>query len=196
MNDGHPMNVPHMRNHRVAMAPCSGINKAGGPCGAHPLKGTDHCAAHPISPDSARFGSPEQAREAAKSAGRPRLPKPTDVARRLIEENVAVVLRPHFRALGHDVEVDDQGVHLVPVEGGGAKLHGTSKDGYVRVSDHDDLGAQMTASEKLQDRVWGRPKQQTEISGPDGGPLEVVPIAPDAERAAAIAKLLRDTGAI
>jgi hypothetical protein len=90
-----------------------------------------------------------------------------------VEENVAVVLRPHFRTLGHDVEVTDDGLRLVPIEGGGAKLYGTSKDGDVIVSEHDDLGAMIVSSEKLQDRIYGKSRQALEHAGPDGGPIEL-----------------------
>lgn len=53
---------------------CRGTNKAGEPCGCPPRKGTDYCSAHsPVSPGSARFGSPEQAapRRRPKRPGRP-----------------------------------------------------------------------------------------------------------------------------
>lgn len=176
---------------------CAGTNSAGDPCGAAPLKGKDHCAAHdPEAPASSRFGSPAQAREAGRLGGRPALPKPSDIARRLIEENELALQRPYWRTLGYDVRIGNNGPELVELDEGGAKLFGTSKDGLVRVSSHEDLEAMQRAAERLQDRVYGRPKQQTEISGPEGAPIEVVPIAPDPDRAATIAALLRDQGAI
>jgi hypothetical protein len=95
------------------------------------------------------------------------------VARELIERNVLALQRPYWRTLGYDVEVGPDGPYLVQIEDGGAKLH-TAFEGRVSVSRHDDLAAQMAAAEKLQDRVYGRPTQATEISGPDGGPVEVV----------------------
>jgi hypothetical protein len=95
------------------------------------------------------------------------------VARKLIEENVLALQRPYWRTLGYDVVIGDDGPELVELEEGGAKLH-TAFEGRVTVSRHEDLAAMMTAAEKLQDRVYGRPTQATEISGPDGGPVEVV----------------------
>lgn len=170
---------------------CNATAKNGEPCKAHPLKGSDYCGAHdPALPESARFGSPAQAKEAAKLAGRPPMPKPTDVMRRLVEDNAAVVLRPHFRTLGFDIEVGEDGPRLVEFEGGPAKIYGTSKDGDVRVSNYDDLGAMMAAAERLFDRVYGKPKQQTEITGGDGGPVEIVtPVTrPDAMSAGVLAQ--------
>jgi hypothetical protein len=147
---------------------CSATTRKGQPCKAPPLKGTDYCMAH----------APANVRESAGfvpdngKAGRPRLPRPTETARRLIESNQAAILRPHFRALGYEVIEGDDGLRLEPIEGGGAKLHGISqKDGRIIVSEHDDLGAHMNASDKLQDRVYGRPRQAVEVTGEDGGPV-------------------------
>lgn len=168
---------------------CTGTKKAGGPCGAPALKGTERCAAHPLDPDSPRFGSPAQAREAGKKGGRPALPKPTDVARRLIEENVTAILRPHFLALGLELHADGTTTRLE----GGATMYGESKDGVVVASNYEDLGAQIAAAEKLLDRVYGRPKQATEISGPEGGPVEIVPVK---RQSGDVVSLLKGTGVV
>lgn len=146
---------------------CAGTTKKGTPCKAGPLTGTNRCAAHPVDPDSPRFGSPAQASAAGKLGGRPPLPKPTDVARRLIEENVAAILRPHFLALGIELHDDGTTTRL----DGGALMYGESKDGDVIASSYEDLAAQMEAAEKLLNRVYGRPKQAVEMSGPEGGPV-------------------------
>jgi hypothetical protein len=146
---------------------CTGTSKSGKPCGAPPLKGTDRCSAHPLDPASPRFGSPAQASAAGRLGGRPRLPRPTEVAQRLIEENVTAILRPHFLALGIELHQDGTTTRLE----GGALMYGESKDGVVVASRYEDLAAQMEAAEKLLNRVYGRPKQQTEVSGPDGGPV-------------------------
>jgi hypothetical protein len=149
--------------------PCSGTTRKGEPCKANPLKGTDRCLAH----------SDAKTRESVGfvadngKAGRPKLPRPAETARRLIEANQAAVLRPHFRVLGYDVVETPDGLELAPLDGGGAKVYGTEqRTGRVVVSEYDDLGAHVTASEKLQDRVYGRPKQATEITGPEGGPVQ------------------------
>jgi hypothetical protein len=177
---------------------CEGLNACDEPCGAAPLKpGTiiadvnvtgRWCRQHDQDlPDSARIGG------AQPGAGRPRQQRPSEVAQRLIEDNVAVVLGPHFRALGFDVVQAEEGLALTPIAEGGAKLHGTSKDGLVRASEHDDIGAQIAASEKLQDRIYGRPKQSQEISGPEGGPVRTLPMEPpdpDGTRSAKVAEII------
>lgn len=154
---------------------CKGTSKrTGKQCKAAPMKDSDYCSAHNTNlPDSARFGSLEQAREAAQLAGRPPKPKPSEIARELVEEHVEVTLRPHFNALGYEIVLDENGAHLQEKPNGGVKLYGESKDGYINVSEHDDLGAMIGAAEKLLDRVYGRPKQVSEVSGPDGAPVQV-----------------------
>ena len=154
---------------------CTGTKVDGRPCGAWALKGSERCSAHPLDPGSARFhfGSPEQAREAGRKGGRPRLPTPTEVARELVEANIVAILKPHFAVLGYQVEVGEEGVALVPLEGGGAKLFGESRDGVIQASEYEDLGAQIAAADKLLDRIYGRPKQAAEISGPNGQPIGV-----------------------
>ncbi len=169
---------------------CQGKTKAGKPCRAVPLKkgtviegvaaGGKHCRQHdPKLPDSARIGG------AQKGAGRPRNPKPTEIMRRLVEEHVEVVLAPHFRTLGYDVARNDKTGELEIVEApnGGAKIFGESKEGDINFTDVDDLGAHIAAAEKLLDRIYGRPKQSTELTGADGGPVELVPVSRDKARA-------------
>jgi hypothetical protein len=51
------------------------------------------------------------------------------------------------------------------------------------MTDYDDLGAQMAAAEKLRDRVFGRPKQTTEVTGPGGGKIEVDVLADEVKDA-------------
>lgn len=181
---------------------CKGKTKKGTACKATPLRpGTviegvtvkgKHCRAHdPTLPDSARFGSYAQAKEAAKLAGRPPLPKPTELARQLVERHVCGILRPHFKALG--MQLNDDG--SVEALDRGAIVTGESKDGEVVPSLIEDLGAQIAAAEKLLDRVYGRPKQSTEISGPEGNPVKVE-LPTDADWHAEVAGVLAQVGAV
>jgi len=151
------------------------LNAKGQPCGAFARKGKTTCIGHAdkAEQESAGFGGSQP------NAGRPRLPTPTEIARDLVEQNIAVILRPHFRALGYDVETGPEGLVLVPLQGGGAKLHGESREGVVKASEHEDLAAQMAAADKLLDRIYGRPKQATELTGPNGGALEIGAAIPD-----------------
>jgi hypothetical protein len=117
--------------------------------------------------------------------------------RRVVEENVTVILAPHFRVLGFDLKVEGGEITLEPTKAGGAKLYGESKDGIVKASTFDDLGAMVAAAEKLLDRALGRPKQATELTGPNGGPIEadVVGIPTEQQFHHGVAKILAAAGA-
>lgn len=172
---------------------CKAKKKNGKPCANSPVRGKDRCIGHlpRKQKEALGFGGPQP------GSGRPSLPSPTEVARKLIEENIAVILRPHFRALGYDVETGAEGLVLVPLDRGGAKLYGESRDGVVRGSEFDDLGAQMAAADKLLDRIYGRPKQATEVSGPDGGAIPMGGEVPtDADFHTDVAKILAEAGAV
>jgi hypothetical protein len=157
----------------MAKARCKEKTKAGKRCKSPPLKGKDYCLSHAPADtrDSVGFVA------ANGKGGRPKLPTPTEIARDLIEKNIEIVLRPHFRVLGYDVEATKDGLALVPLEGGGAKLYGESREGVVTASEYEDLGAHMAAADKLLDRIYGRPKQATEITGADGGPVTFADLA-------------------
>jgi hypothetical protein len=107
-----------------------------------------------------------------------------------------VLQRPYWRTLGFDVILGADGPELVELEDGGAKLYGVSgKDGEVRVSGHEDLEAMQRAAERLQDRVYGKPKQTAEVTSVDGGTLAPVLPPDDPGHAAEVAELLgRATG--
>lgn len=151
--------------------PCTSLTRTGKPCRARPLHGTDHCMAHSSRETQALvgFGGAEN----GVLGGRPRKP-PIPIARQLIEENVDVLLGPHFAALGCKVVLDSEGAHLERIPGSGAKLYGEAKSsGEIVLSPYDDIGAQQAAAERLLDRVYGKAKQQTEVSGPEGSPIRL-----------------------
>ena len=134
--------------------PCTGTTRAGGACKANPLKGTDRCLAHS---DAETRGSVGFVPDNGKG-GRPKMPKPSDVARRLIEENVAVLLRPHFRALG--LELNDD-LTVERLHRGAIVVH------QGEATTIEDLGAQIAAAEKLLDRVYGKARQQVDLAVED-----------------------------
>lgn len=150
------------------------LNANGQLCRAYARKGKPTCIGHAdkAEQDEAGFGGPENGRKGGAAGRRPR---PTEVMRRLVEQHVEAVLAPHFRTLGYDVVRDEETGELTIVAnpGGGAKIYGESKDGDIRLTTIDDLGAHIAAAEKLLDRVYGRPRQTTEISGPGGGKLDI-----------------------
>ena len=154
---------------------CAAKNKQGQPCKAAPLNGHETCIAHADEKTrtSADFGN-------GPRPGRPRNPRPSEIARRLIESHELALQRPYWRALGYDVRIGPDGLELLELEGGGAKIYGVSaKDGVVYVSEHDDLEAMQRAAERLQDRVYGKPKQVTELTGAEGGPVLTSVLPPE-----------------
>ncbi len=176
----------------MAKRACRGTTRRGTPCTVSPLTAAgaaklglpeqdqDWCAAHhPDLPASARFGSRAQATEAGKQGGRPRLPRVVDVIKERIEAEADEVVDALMDAL-HATE----GI-AIAVKGGGATL--------VETPDHK---TRIAAARELLDRGYGRPKQQTELTGADGGPVEIVPVAIDRDAAAAVAGILSGTGAV
>ena len=86
---------------------CEGTNRAGDPCRAAPLRDSRWCSAHdPQRPAAIRFGSREQAAEAATGVQR-RTPSLTEKLRERVERESDAVLAPHFEALdaGENVEL-------------------------------------------------------------------------------------------
>jgi hypothetical protein len=140
---------------------CVGTTKKGGPCDSWPLPDSDRCISH--SPkevqESLGFGGTQP------GAGRPKLPKPMDLARQLVERHAIAILRPHFKALGLMLE-DDGSTTLLD--------HGAVVVYQGEATTIEDLAAQIGAARELLDRVYGKPRQQTELTGADGGPVEVV----------------------
>ena len=156
----------------MAKRKCKGKTRAGKACKAAPLKGRDVCLAHADRETREKTGF----RADNGRQGRPRLVRPSEIAQQLIEDNALAIQRPFWRALGYDVVKRDDGTfELVEDSGGGAKLHATF-EGEVLVSTFDDLGAMQKAANELMDRAYGKPKQATEVSGPDGGPIEHAPL--------------------
>lgn len=167
---------------------CTAKTLKGTPCKAAPLKDKDCCLAHADheTRGSTGFGGPQP------NSGRPRLPRPSEVAQQLIERNVLALQKPYWRTLGYDVVIGADGPELVEIPEGGAKVYGESKDGDICVSELEDLEAMQKAAERLQDRVYGKPKQSTEISAPDGGALLLVAPVDATEKSRRAAKLLKD----
>lgn len=187
------------------MATCTATTRKGTPCKANALKGTDRCGAHPhddapsVAARSHPFGSRAQAREAGKASGEARRAvKPMEVMRRLVEDNAVEILTPHFKTLGLELYRDDDGAvrarPMVTQEGvpAGARVIAREKDA-TYLTNIEDLGAKMDAAERMLDRVFGKPKQQTELTGAQGGPVEIVPVK---RQGATVVELLKGTGAV
>jgi hypothetical protein len=152
----------------MAKRPCDGTNRRGAPCGAAAVgaeRGDPrYCLSHQPAEvrESLGFGGPQP------GAGRPRNQRPINLARELVVEHAHEFLRPYLRTLGLDFDAAGQ---VVKATGGGAVLVGRDKEGGVFPSDVEDLGAKIAASERLFDRVFGKPRQALEHTGDDGGPI-------------------------
>jgi hypothetical protein len=140
---------------------CIGTTKTGKPCDGNPMKGREVCVAHvdDKTKESLRFGG------AQPGAGRPRLPKPMDLARQMVEAHAVALLRPDFKALGFFLHDDGS---VTELSSGAVVVY------QGEATEIEDLGAQSAAAHRLFDRVYGKPRQQTELTGADGGPVEVV----------------------
>jgi hypothetical protein len=134
----------------MAKRQCQGKTKAGKPCKAAPLSGSDYCLAHADEEtrESAGFGGSQP------GAGRPRVPRATELMREWVEENAEKILKPYADAIEHAVLT-------------------ATFEGVVLPSDVADLGARIAAAERLLDRVLGKPAQRVEHAGPQGDAVAV-----------------------
>lgn len=185
---------------------CHATNLLNEPCGGIAIKASTsmrskdgkktfkasggYCIMHdPALPDPKELG----VGGAQKGTGPKPKPRADEVMRAVLASAPLAFLRPYMDALG--VEVDPTTLEVRQLPGHGLKLFGTSKEGDVFVSEYEDIGGQMKAAEMILDRVLGRPKQATELTGADGGNV-VVEVPWSAERASKVAEVLRNAGAI
>lgn len=66
---------------------------------------------------------------------------------------------------------------------------------HARIEDVKDFNVRLRAVEMMLDRIYGRPRQTTELSGPGGNPVEVE-VPKDEERARQVAQILTNVGAV
>lgn len=155
----------------MAKRTCKGTTKKGTPCKARPLHDGDFCLAHADEEtrESAGFGG------AQEGAGRPARPRVVDVIRERIEADVEKVISVLEEALEATRPV---------VVGSGE---------HAEVEMVTDYVVRIHAARELLDRAYGKPKQQTEVTGADGGPVQTttdVDIA-DPESRRLLGELLR-----
>jgi hypothetical protein len=139
---------------------CAAINARGKRCEAPPLKDDDFCSAHStLLPDEARFGSSVQAAAAGRIGGAAtRHPRPLEILREKLEESAEEFLAAYVDAL----------TATRPVQ------VGYGEDAYTEhIPDH---AVRMAAADKVYDRVFGKPRQATELTGAGGGPIGVTPV--------------------
>lgn len=111
--------------------------------------------------------------------GAGRKPKPTamSILRARFEENADRYLQP----------LEDAITAL--------KAHVVGNGGSAHLEFTPDIALQLKAMETMIDRIYGRPKQVTELTGFEGGPVEVQ-VPNDEERARGLAAILASTGAL
>jgi hypothetical protein len=151
----------------MARRRCKGETEDGD-CRANPLKDSDYCLAHSDATTRESVGFIA----ANGKAGRPKNPRAVDVLRERLEERVDAVL---------DVLWDGLEADLVTVSGSGEDAERNIEP---------DHRIRITAAREILDRAYGRPRQTTEVSGPDGGPLTVVDLS-DEQTRALVGDLLR-----
>jgi hypothetical protein len=160
---------------------CKAKTLKGKPCQANPLKkgtvidGTtvsgNWCRQHDKDlPDSSRIGG------AQPGAGRPPSPRAVDVLRERIEQEIDQVLDPLWDALGAEAGF----------------TVGWGEHAFLEML--PDHKTRIAAVRELLDRGYGRPKQATEITTPDGGALILVAPADATEKSAKAAALLAGRG--
>jgi hypothetical protein len=154
---------------------CAGKTKRGTRCKSTAVLENGLCMAH----------QPEEVREARgfggsqPGAGAPRRPRATEVLRERVEAEIDKVLAPLFDGLEAQKPVVVSDGHL---------------DG-AHIEWADDMPTRLRAAADILDRVYGKPKQTTEIAGPDGGPVRV-DVPRTAQRASQVARILAGAGAL
>lgn len=113
------------------------------------------------------------------NAGGGRKPKPTAMS----------ILRERFEA--------NADRYLQPLEDAitALKAHVVGNGGSAHLEFTPDIALQLKAMTEMIDRIYGRPKQVTELTGFEGGPVEVQ-VPNDEERARGLAAILASTGAL
>lgn len=171
----------------MAKNKCAGKNRAGEPCGANPLKEPDAegrywCSAHsPEVSDSERFGHGDQQRHASRLGGEAlKRPRVVDLLREKLEEDLEEEVLQVFK----EAVTAKKAVVVRDAEG---------NERVEFVTDHE---TRMRAADRLFDRAYGKPKQVTELTGADGGPLEIEAPVDALDRSTQAAALLARAGLI
>lgn len=134
------------------------------------MKDSDYCHTHRADLDAAvRFGSPEQARAAARGVRR-KAPTLQQLAMERVEAAAEHLLGPYFQSLGIVGWTEDN-EPIIDMAKASMEV-GRSNSGKVKLTNIADLGARIAAAEKLMDRTLGRPTQRTEELSSGGGSLQ------------------------
>jgi hypothetical protein len=151
---------------------CTATNKHGNPCRSWALKDQRFCLAHADQQTKASrgFGGVQE------GGGRPPKPRVVDVLRERIEADID----KWFAVLTEARDAER------------AVVVGNGPQAYLEMV--PDAGTRLAAFREAFDRVYGKAKQTTELTGADGGPLEVAAPLDARERAVKAAALLAAAG--
>lgn len=138
----------------MAKRRCKGTTKKGKRCQSPPIEGTDLCISH--SPKAVQanvgFGGAENG---AKGGSARKVPKLTEVLRERVEDRAEEII---------DKLLDGLDATRAVVVGTGPKAR-------VEIVPDQDQVRKTVAD--IYDRFEGRPRQVSEISGPDGGEIPI-----------------------
>ena len=153
---------------------CKAKTKAGKACKSPPIKGAEYCLSHTPQDQrgSVRFGGPQP------GSGRPRNPRPLEVLRGKVEAEIEKWLAPYEEALDASAGI----------------VVGTGPNATLEIL--PDYNTRMRAATAVLDRVYGRPKQTTELTGEGGGPIQTQELIPsDADWHTQVAEVLEEARA-
>ena len=106
-----------------------------------------------------------------------RQPKAPEVLKELVENEIQEWLRPYLKAI----------TAMKPVVVGNGR--------HAKIVNVPDHRTRQAAADSVLDRVYGKPKQTTELTGAEGGPVSVeVPV--DKDRELEVARILAQNGAV
>lgn len=142
---------------------CTATTKKGTPCTRPRIDGQDVCIAHASKEVRASrgFGGVQP------GGGRPAAPRVVDVIRERIEQEIDD---------WYQVLLDARDAEKAVTIGYGEHAH---------MELVPDYALRLAAFREAMDRAYGRPKQQTEVSGPGGGPIDLRGLSDDELRATA-----------
>lgn len=170
------------KKHYIKMPPCSSLTVAGRPC-PNPaqivtIRGKNYklktCLMHSSEAVRDELGLLHPPRG---KVGRKKKQTASQILRDRFEAEAERYLKPFEEAL--------EAMKAVVV-GNGASAH---------IEFTDDIALRLKAIESMLDRIYGRPKQVTELTGADGDAIEVT-VPSDDERKQALARVLASTGAL
>jgi hypothetical protein len=168
---------------------CAGENTDNEPCESRRVTGSDYCAWHMDESERKRLS-------VLVPGGISRKQRAPELLRQVMEVAQLKIIEPYLDALGIEVIGFDQETNepILRDTGGGLTLHGESKDGDIVLTPYPDVVGRIAAAEKLFDRVYGKPKQTTQLEG-GVTPIKVQPVR-SIDRAQAVADILMQARAI